>query len=208
AQSDEALQKLHDAGYEADSDLLHATHFGTYATPAVALTYANAYARASVKDNLCDYSFAVVDSQTSGMPVALGTVAANANGLAQIFGTGNGVPPTGPIEIINNKDPNGPHRDQVSRSASTMAPDLNIDGAACLRGLWTGTVDGSGAALTGTLLAQSNALKSGAQEVLRTGRVPGIPTILLQARNDALVPLNHASRADYSAYKTADRASE
>src|SRR5207253_2276518 len=55
---DEALTKLHEAGYEADSDLLQATHFSTYATPAVALTYANAYARASVKDNVCDYSFA------------------------------------------------------------------------------------------------------------------------------------------------------
>src|SRR5437868_740124 len=206
AQSDEALQKLHEAGYEADSDLLHSTHFSTYATPAVALTYANAYARASVKDNLCDYSFAVVDSQSSGMPVALGSVAANANGLAQIFGIGSGVPPTGPIEIINNKDPRGPHRDQVSESASTVATDLNIDGAACLRGLWTGTVDGSGAALSGTLLAQSNALKSGVQQVLRTGRVHGIPTILVQGRSDALVPINHASRAYYGANKMAEGA--
>jgi hydroxybutyrate-dimer hydrolase len=204
AQSDESLQKLHEAGYESDSDLLHATHFGTYATPAVALTYANAYARASVKDNLCDYSFAVVDSQTSGVPVAIGSVTANANGLAQIFGNGNGVPPTGPIEIINNKDPRGPHRDQVSQSASTMAADLNIDGAACLRGLWTGTVDGSGTALTGTLLTQSNLLKSGVQQVLRAGRVHGIPTILVQGRSDALVPVNHASRAYYGANKMAE----
>ena len=206
AQSDEALQKLHEAGYEADSDLLHATHFGTYATPAVALTYANAYARASVKDNLCDYSFGAVDSQTTGALVAVNSTTANANGLAQIFGNGNGVPPTGPIEIINNKDPNGPHRDQVSTSVSTMAPNSNIDGAACLRGLWTGTVDGSGAALTGTLLAQSNALKSGVQQVLRAGRVHGIPTILVQGRSDALVPINHASRAYYGANKVAEGA--
>src|SRR5204862_2069275 len=102
AQSDEALQKLRDAGYEADSDLLHSTHFSTYATPAVALTYANAYARASVKDNLCDYSFAAVDSQASGLVVPVGQFAANSTGLAQIFANGNGVPPTGPIEIINN----------------------------------------------------------------------------------------------------------
>jgi len=206
AQSDEALQKLHEAGYEADSDLLHATHFGTYATPAVALTYANAYARASVKDNLCDYSFGAVDSQTTGALVPVSSTAVNANGLAQIFGNGNGVPPTGPIEIINNKAPNGPHRDQVSVSASTMATDSNIDGAACLRGLWTGTVDGSGAALTGTLLAQSNALKSGVQQVLRAGRVHGIPTILVQGRSDALVPINHASRAYYGANKVAEGA--
>jgi hydroxybutyrate-dimer hydrolase len=205
AQSDEALQKLHDAGYEADSDLLHATHFSTYATPAVAVTYANAYARSSVKDSLCNYSFAAID-QASGVPVAVGAMAANANGLEQIFGNGNGVPPTAPLEIINNADPRGPHRDQVSNSASTGAADFNIDGAACLRGLWTGTVDGSGAPLTGTLLTQSNAVKAGVQEVLRTGRVHGIPTILVQGRNDALVPINHASRAYYGANKIAEGA--
>ena len=209
AQSDEALQKLRDAGYEADSDLLHSTHFSTYATPAVALTYANAYARASVKDNLCGYSFAAVDSQAIGAVVPVTSMAANAQGLAQIFANGNGVPPTGPIEIINNNSVapmSGPHRDQVSVSASTNVADFNIDGAACLRGLWTGTVDGLGTALTGTLLSQSNALKSGVQQVQRTARLRGIPTILVQGRNDALVPVNHASRAYYGANKLAEGA--
>ena len=204
AQSDEALQKLHEAGYEADSDLLHATHFGTYATPAVALTYANAYAGASVKDNLCGYSFAVVDGSNKPAPVTSTT--ANSNGVAQIFGTGNGVPPMAPIQIINNNSVGEALLDQASTSPSTNAPDSNIDGAACLRGLWTGTVDGSGAALTGTLLAQSNALKSGVQQVLRAGRVHGIPTILVQGRSDALVPINHASRAYYGANKMAEGA--
>ena len=206
AQSDEALQKLRDAGYEADSDLLHSTHFSTYATPAVAVTYANAYARASVKDNLCDYSFAAVDSQGTGAVVPVTSTGGNSQGLAQIFANGNGVPPTGPIEIINNKAVGGPHRDQVSTSPSTNAQDFNIDGAACLRGLWTGTVDGSGAALTGTLLSQSNALKSGVQQVQRGARLRGIPTILVQGRSDALVPVNHASRAYYGANKLAEGA--
>jgi hydroxybutyrate-dimer hydrolase len=204
AQSDEALQKLHDAGYEPDSDLLHATHFSTYATPAVALSYANAYARASVKDNLCGYSFAVVNAANQPAPVSSTT--ANSTGIAQIFANGNGVPPTGPIQIINNNSVGGPLVDQASTSASTNVQDLNIDGMACLRGLWTGTVDGSGAPLTGTLLTQSNAVKAGVQEVLRTGRVHGIPTILVQGRNDALVPINHASRAYYGANKMAEGA--
>jgi hydroxybutyrate-dimer hydrolase len=208
AQSDEALQKLRDAGYEADSDLLHSTHFqpNVYATPAVAITYANAYARASVKDNLCGYSFAAVDTQPNGAVVPVSSTTPNAQGLAQIFANGNGVPPTGPIEIINNNAVGGPHRDQVSVSASTGVADFNIDGAACLRGLWTGTVDGSGAPLTGTLLSQSNALKSGVQQVLRSARLRGIPTILVQGRSDALVPVNHASRAYYGANKLAEGA--
>jgi hydroxybutyrate-dimer hydrolase len=203
-QANEALQRLLQAGYEADATDLHASYFSTYATPAVALTYANAYARASVKDNLCGYSFAVVDSQTSGLPVALGTVAANANGLAQIFATGNGVPPTFPLEIINNNSVGGPKRDQVSVTGSTGVVDFNVDGAACLRGLWSGTLNG--APLSGGLMAQSNALKAGVQQVLHTGRVHGIPTILVQGRNDALVPVNHASRAYLAASKVAEGA--
>ncbi len=213
AQSNEALQRLADAGYESETIALHASHFGTYATPAVALTYANAYSLASVKDNLCGYSFAVVDSQASGLPVALGTVAANANGLAQMFANGNGVPPTSagatggfPLELINNNSQGGPKRDQVSVSTSTGVSDFNIDGSACLRGLWTGTTDGSGAPLTGNLLAQSNAVKSGVNQVLRSGRLRGIPTILLQGRNDTLVPVNHGSRAYLGANKMAEGA--
>jgi hydroxybutyrate-dimer hydrolase len=206
AQSNEALQRLADAGYESETIALHASYFGLYATPAVALSYANAYSRASVKDNLCGYSFAVVDSQASGLPVALGTVAANASGLAQIFANGSGVPPTFPLEIINNSSQGGPKRDQVSVSASTGVSDFNIDGSACLRGLWTGTTDGSGAPLTGNLLAQSNAVKSGVNQVLRSGRLRGIPAILVQGRNDTLVPVNHASRAYLGANKMAEGA--
>jgi hydroxybutyrate-dimer hydrolase len=154
-----------------------------------------------VKDNLCGYSFAVVDS-TSGVPVAPGTAPANASGLAQIFATGNGVPPTFPLEIIDNNSVGGPKRDQVSVSASTGVADFNVDGAACLRSLWTGTL--GGAPLPADLLARSNALKAGVQQVLRTGRVRGIPTILVQGRNDALVPVNHGSRAYLAANKMAE----
>jgi hydroxybutyrate-dimer hydrolase len=197
--SNEALQRLLQAGYEPDATDLYASYFSTYATPAVALTHANSYARASVKDNLCGYSFAVVDSSTSGVPVAPGTVSGNANGLAQIFATGNGVPPTFPLEIINNGSVGGPKRDQVSVTGSTGVADFNVDGAACLRALWTGTLNGT--ALTGDLVGQSNALRAGAQQVRRSGRVRGIPTILVQGRNDALVPVNHASRAYLAANK-------
>jgi len=195
----QALQLLLQAGYEPEATDLYASYFSTYATPAVALTYANAYSRANVKDNLCGYSFAVVDSSTSGVPVAPGTVPANANGLAQIFATGNGVPPTFPLEIINNGSVGGPKRDQISVSGSTGVADFNVDGAACLRALWTGTLNGT--ALTGDLVAQSNALKAGVQQARRSGRVRGIPTILVQGRNDALVPVNHASRAYLAANK-------
>jgi hydroxybutyrate-dimer hydrolase len=204
-QSNEALQRLQQAGYESDTNSLHATHFSTYAVPAVALTYANAYARASVTDNLCGYSFAFVDGANLPTAVAGNTNATNA--LVAIFGTGSGVPPMGGlpggstgIQIINNNASPTPKQDQTSTA------DSNLDGAACLRSLWTGTANGSGAPLTGNLLAQSNAVKDGVNQVLRSGRLRGIPTILVQGRNDTLVPVNHASRAYLGANKMAEGA--
>ena len=155
--------------------------------------------KASVKDNLCNYSYGGVDA--SGSPAA-----ASANGLLALFGNGNGIPPTGPIALINNAAIGGPGRDQTSQSPSATGNDYNTDGVACLRSLYTGT-DSTGAALTGTLPAQSTALKAGIQQVLRTGKLHGVPTILVQGRSDALVPVNQASRAYLGANKNADGAS-
>jgi hydroxybutyrate-dimer hydrolase len=213
AQSNEALQRLQQVGYESDSNLLHATHFSTNATSSLPLTYttlslaltdANAYARASVKDNLCGYSFAFVDGANLPAAIAGNTNATNA--LVAISGTGSGIPPMGAlggstgIQIINDNASPSPKQDQASTA------DFNLDGAACLRSLWTGTANGSGAPLTGNLLAQSNAVKSGVNQVLRSGRLRGIPTILVQGRSDTLVPVNHASRAYLGANKLADGA--
>jgi hydroxybutyrate-dimer hydrolase len=212
-QADEALAKLHQAGWEADSDLLHGTMFYSYASPAVAVTYANTYARASVKDNLCGYSFATVDA--IGVP----TVASGAavNSLAQYFALANGVPPSAPIQLVANGAANGPVQDQLAQSrtaqtagissigsgGATIVADYNSDGASCLRSLYTGT-DGKGAAIAGALSGQSTALRAGIQQVLRTGRLHGLPTILVQGRSDALVPVNHASRAYYGANQLAE----
>src|SRR2546427_8329728 len=117
AQSNEALQRLTDTGYESDTITLHASYFGTYATPAVALTYANAYARASVKDDLCGYSFAMVDA--NGAPQAVSASTGNQSSLAQIFANGNGVPPMSTIQLVNGNSQGGPRRDQVSLNASS-----------------------------------------------------------------------------------------
>ena len=200
ALGDEALARLNQYGWEPQSNLLHLSHFSSYATPAVAVTYANAYARASVKDDLCGYSFAMVDG--SGFPQAVSASTGNQSSLAQISGSGNGVPPMSTIQLINDNSNSGPQRDQVSLNASRNN-DYNADGVVCLRNLATGS-DASGAPLTGTALNQSNAVKAGIQEVLRTARLRGVPTILVQGRADALAPVNHASRAYFGANMIAD----
>ena len=198
--ADEALTRLNQYGWEPQSNLLHLSHFSSYATPAVSVTYGNAYARASVKDDLCGYSFAMVDA--NGLPQALSASAGNQSSLAQIFANGNGLPPMSSIQLVNDNSLGGPRRDQVSLNASG-ANDYNADGAACLRNLATGT-DDSGAPLTGDALQKANAVKAGIQQVLRTAQLRGVPAILVQGRADALVPVNHASRAYFGANKIAD----
>ncbi|GIZ52538.1 D-(-)-3-hydroxybutyrate oligomer hydrolase [Noviherbaspirillum aridicola] len=192
AQADEALQKLRAAGFESDSDLLHASHYGTYAL--LAPFYANMYGRFSVKDNVCGYSFAPVVAATG----ALRTLAANED--AQLFAVANGTP-SGGLGLVNNLNPAGPVADAFSVSTSTGVPDYNIDGAICLRNLATGTDIVTGAPLTGEARANSARVREGMNQVLRSANLRGKPAIFVHGRNDALIPVNHNSRAYFAANK-------
>lgn len=187
-QGTDALAKLRAAGWEADSDLFHASHYA-FATLPVALTYANAYARAGVRDNLCGYSFG--GTPAGGVPAPL-----SANAAAQLFGVGNGVPPTGGINILNNDSVGGTALDAASISPSTGVADYNVDGANCLRELFTGTS------------TRAAALRAGVDAVKRNGNLRGKPAIIVHGRNDTLVPVNHTSRPYYALNKAADAASK
>jgi len=186
-QAENAKSALHDYGYEAETDLLQASHWGLQATTAVVATYANAYSRSSVLDNLCGYSFATTS--------ALGVPAAPAaNPMLKIFGLGNGVPPTGGINLIQNNAANGPIVHTGAISASSGTADYDFDGANCLRQLYTGTT------------ATSDALRTGVNETKRTANLQGKPAIILQGRSDTLVPVNHASRPYLGANKMVEGA--
>ncbi len=173
-QADEALQKLRDYGWEAESNLLHASHIAFEVAPAVTVTFANSLARASVKDNLCGFSFGSTTAQ--GLPNAL------ADGLATMAATGNGVPPAVGVQLINNLSPGAALRDMFSFSPSTGAQDWNLDGALCLRNLVTGTD------------APARALQAGVDATRRNGKLGGKPTLIVHGRDDALLPVNHTSR--------------
>ena len=185
-QADEALQKLRDYGWEAESNLLHASHIAFEVAPAVTVTFANALARASVKDPLCGFSFGSTTAQ--GLPNAL------AAGLPTMFATGNGVPPAGGVQLINNLSPGAALRDLFSFSPSTLAQDWNLDGALCLRKLLTGSD------------AAAKALQAGLDETRRNGKLGGRPTLIVHGRNDALLPVNHTSRPYTALSKLADGA--
>ncbi len=174
AQADEALQKMRDYGWEPESDLLHASMAYFEIDPSVATTFGNALARASVFDNLCDLSFAAVDG--SFHPATM-----NATLLAQLAATGNGIPPTTGVQLINNLAQGGAAQSRQSiDSSGTQA--ANLDGALCLRNLLSGSD------------AASQALQLGLSQTLRSGNLRGKPALIVQGRNDALLPVNHGAR--------------
>lgn len=173
-QADEALQKMRTYGWEPESDLVHASMAYFEIDPSVATTFGNALARASVLDNLCNFSFAAVDA--SFHPTAV-----NATTLAQLAATGNGIPPTTGVQLINNLAQGGATQSKQSvDSSGTQA--ANLDGARCLRNLLTGAD------------AASQALQLGISQTLRTGNLGGRPALIVQGRNDALLPVNHGAR--------------
>ena len=102
-QATSAMAALVAAGWQPESNDLQASHY-SLATLSVGLTYANAYGRFSVKDNVCGYSFAAVGAVA---PTLNAPVAASATALATSFGTSNGVPPTIGISIVNNNSVGG-----------------------------------------------------------------------------------------------------
>lgn len=175
AQADEALAKLASYGWEPESVPLHASLAAFEVAPAVSVTFANALARASVADHLCGYSFAATTAQGVITPTTPAL-------LAPMSATGNGVPPSAGIQLINNLSPGLPLRDLFSFSPSTLTQDFNLDGALCLRGLLTGND------------APALALQKGLNETRRNGDLNGKPAIIVHGRADALLPVNHTSR--------------
>ena len=173
-----AMANLVAAGWQPESNDLQASHY-SFATLPVTLTYANAYGRFSVKDNLCDYSYAATAAGSAVTPFV--PVPAAAASLATSFGTGNGVPPTVGITIVNNASAGGPLLDASSFSGVGVQ-NYNAPGALCLRELAIGSS------------ANAVRVQQGVSEVLRTGNLQGKPTLIVHGRADTLVPVSFTSR--------------
>jgi len=174
AQADDALARLQAFGYEPESAVLHPSMW-LFASPAIAVTYANTYGRFSVADNLCGFSFGGVDATGAPAPAAPAAIAG-------IFSTGNGVPPSGAIQIIWNDSVGGPRNHTASTSPSTNKLDFGFDGAACLRALWTGSD------------ANARRVHRGVDAVQASARLHGKPAIIVHGRSDTLIPTNFSSR--------------
>lgn len=185
-QAEESLDKLIAAGWPPEATPFQATHY-TQATPAIVMTYSNTYGRWGLLDNLCGLSFAGIDA--AGKPAPLAAAA-----LAQMFGTGNGVPPNSGIQIINNNNPGGALNSPSSVSASTGLQDYNIDAAICQRNLWTGND------------AAATRVQNGVKETLRSANLRGKPAIIVAGRSDTLVPVNMNARPYFGQNKIVEGA--
>ena len=188
-QSADARATLRAYGWLADSEPLQLSHYA-FATPAIAVTYSNTYARASVADNLCGFSFAATSA--TGDPVPhLPTP------QAPSFATGNGVPPSAGVNIVYNDaanaaTPGAGKRDLFAASPSSGALDLALDGALCQRDLITGHG------------ALAHRVHHSVDDVLLDGKLRGKPTLIVHGRADALIPVNHSSRAYYGMHRMAE----
>ncbi|KVE35336.1 D-(-)-3-hydroxybutyrate oligomer hydrolase [Burkholderia sp. TSV86] len=167
SQASDALAQLHAAGYLADSDLLHAPMWDSQAIPAIAVTYANAYTRSGVTDNLCNFSFATTNPATGA------AAPASVSPMTNLYGMGNGIAPTNGINLVFNGAVGG-----VDHRLAT--PDASFAGALCLRQIWSANQLGIGASVDAVRVNANLRHK---------------PAIIVHGRSDALVPVNHASRA-------------
>jgi hydroxybutyrate-dimer hydrolase len=187
AQAAEAQKIINDFGILPEQNIVQPVLWFAYVPQAIAVTYANAYGRFSVLDNLCNYSFA----GTAGvLPAPLAPSVE-----ATIFSTSNGIPPTAGLDLahgvnlINNAAPGGAKEDR----ASTL--DQNLDGALCLRSLATGKDAVTGTPLAGTAKDQAHRIAESVEDILASGNLHRTPAIFVTGRSDGILPPNFASRA-------------
>ena len=199
-QADAALAKLNSYGWQAETNFFHQSHF-RFATNSIVVTYVNTYGRFSVTDSVCGFSMANT--------TATGDVAAQVPATqAGLFASGNGVPPTGGVNLVYDRSVGGAKLDFLAVSPTSNTADFALDGALCMRSLVTGKDEATGATLTGTLKAQSDRVIAGINEVQLTAKLRSKPTIIVAGRSDTLLPINHTARAYFGKNQLTDSASD
>jgi hydroxybutyrate-dimer hydrolase len=198
-QADAALAKMNAYGWQTETNFFQQSHF-RFATNSIVMTYVNAHGRFKVTDNVCGFSFANTDATGA-------VVAQNPAVQAGLFASGNGVPPTGGVNIVYNDSVGGARLDFLAVSPTSGTADFALDGALCMRALVTGSDPVSGQALFGAQKTLSDRVIAGIREVELTSKLQGKPTVIVAGRNDTLVPVNHAARAYYGKNQIVDSAS-
>jgi hydroxybutyrate-dimer hydrolase len=187
AQAAESLQLIHNYGYMTEGDWEIPLMENLNAYRQIIDTYVAEYGRFHADDALCGTTFAATN--TAGAPIQLPAATA-----ALLFAAGNIIPPSGGVNVIAENAANGPINEVMAVSRSTGLADLNLDAALCYRSLVTGE------AAPGTKMSMrdkinSTRVRQGMQEVVGTANLRGLPSLIIQARNDEVIHPNHAGRA-------------
>jgi hydroxybutyrate-dimer hydrolase len=199
AQAAEAQAIINNYGILPEQNLIQPGYWFGSVARSISMTYANAYSRSGVADNICNFSFAAIDAGSHPAP-------ASPAAEAIFFGTLNGIPPSGSVGLINNAADGGPAEDRVSVNKGVA--DQNLNGALCLRSIATGkdAVTGEPLGAGDPRRALAARIDTGVAEILAAGRLHGIPAIIVTGRNDGILPPNFASRAYYGLNKTLETA--
>lgn len=187
AQGQDALRRLQQAGYLPESNRLLVGYAGIDLFQSLLATYVNAYTRSSVMDRLCEISMAYVD-------LAGGEVRPSAHpALPTLAATSSGIPRTADVYLIKDDAPGGPTVQLFATSNATSSADYNLEGALC----WRDIIENPDNPL-------HERLQQGVAEILGTGALQGVPSIMVHGRADALIPVNHSSRPYYALNKQID----
>ncbi len=189
-QAEEAQQIINNYGVLSEQNRLQPSHWFVNVPQAITMAYANTYGRFSVARNLCGFSYGAVDA--TGVPTPLDPAAE-----ALLFGTSNGIPPTGGVDLINNNAVGGPTQYRLAISPGSATQDQSLDNLLCLRGLTTSHDPVSNKPLRGMDLWNSWRVRFGISQVRAKGDLNGKPAVIVTGRNDAILPPNHTSRAYY-----------
>ena len=182
ARQNDAKARLKAYGWTADAEPLQGAHALTNVL--VAVTYVNAYGKFSVTDKVCGFNWGPVD--TTGNPTSF-----TAAQKSSAFATQNGIVGT----PIYEDSVGGAKAYNLGVSKSSGIEDQSLDGFLCLRSLATGVDAVTGNALQGDMATMSTRVRAGMTEVQATGNLRGKPAVIVAGRSDALIPVNHASRA-------------
>jgi hydroxybutyrate-dimer hydrolase len=189
-QATEAQKVINDFGILPEQNLVQPGYWFANVPQSISVTYANAYGRFSVLDNLCAFS---LGATVAGVPAPLPATAE-----ASIFGTSNGIPPTSGVNLINNAAPGGPLENRVS------TPNQNLDGALCLRSLATGKDAVTGAPLADGPRRQARRIAEGVEDIIASGKLRRVPAVFVTGRNDGILPPNFTSRAYFGLNNVVD----
>ena len=180
ARAQDARRRLESAGIlpEALEGAALNVQFGLW--PAIAAAYASAHGRLGVAEPPCGVGYAATGPDFKARSLT-------PQELARLAADGSGVPPTGGVQLVVD----------VPGAGAVFSSLGSVDLARCFRALATGAWP-EGGALPGPLAALSQRVRAGIEEVRMTAALRGKPVIVIHGRRDALIPVNHTSRAYYA----------